>query len=175
MHVKLKGSPAFYLVGFMGCGKSTVGKLLAKNLSWDFVDLDNEIERDAERKITDIFETLGEPAFRVMERKALNQQIGKARIGMPRVISLGGGAFAQDANRQIIEASGVSIWLQVSLDQLWERVSGNEDRPLAQDRQGFESLYQEREPLYALADFTIVDKGEGPEQIVKAIRGLSLL
>jgi len=175
VHVKLKGSPAFYLVGFMGCGKSTVGELLAENLSWDFVDLDNEIEHDAERKVADIFATLGEPVFRAMERNALQQQIGKVRMGMPRVIALGGGAFAQDANRQMIEAAGVSIWLQTSLDQLWKRVSENKARPLAQDRPGFETLYKEREPLYALADFTIADAGESPEQIVEAIRNLSLL
>ena len=175
MHVKLKGSPAFYLVGFMGCGKSTVGRLLAESLSWDFVDLDEEIERDAQLKIADIFKKLGEPAFRIMERKALNQQVSKARMGMPRVIALGGGAFAQDANRQIIGAAGISIWLQSSLDQLWERVSENDDRPLAQDRRRFEALYKEREPVYARADFAIAGKSEGPEQVVEAIRGLSLL
>ena len=175
MHVKLKGSPAFYLVGFMGCGKSTVGRLLAESLSWDFVDLDEEIERDAQLKIAGIFKKLGEPAFRIMESKALNQQVSKARMGMPRVIALGGGAFAQDANRQIIGAAGISIWLQSSLGQLWERVSENDDRPLAQDRRRFEALYKEREPVYALADFTIAGKSEGPEQVVEAIRGLSLL
>ena len=75
MHVKLKGSPAFYLVGFMGCGKTTVGRLLADQLKWDFVDLDDEIEREAEAKIVDIFDNFGEAAFRSMERKALNKQI----------------------------------------------------------------------------------------------------
>ncbi len=175
MNVKLKGSPAFYLVGFMGCGKSIVGRLLAESISWDFVDLDDEIEREAELKIVDIFEKVGEPAFRVMERKALTQQINKARMGMPRVIALGGGAFAQEANRQIIEAAGVSLWLKVPVDQLWKRVSENTDRPLAQDRESFDDLYKKREDAYAQADFTIVDQGEGPEPVVRSIRDLSLL
>lgn len=175
MHVKLKGSPALYLVGFMGCGKSTVGRLLADTISWDFVDLDDEIEHEAELRIADIFEKLGEPAFRIMERKALNEQIGKARMGMPRVIALGGGAFAQQANRAIIEASGISIWLKAPLDQLWTRVSPKSDRPLAQDRKSFEALYERREDAYAQADFTIVDEGKGPEAMVQAIRDLSLL
>jgi shikimate kinase len=175
VNVKLKGSPAFYLVGFMGCGKSTVGRLLADSISWDFVDLDDEIEREAELRIVDIFEKAGEPAFRVMERKALNEQINKARMGMPRVIALGGGAFAQQANRQVIEAAGVSLWLKVSLDQLWKRVAENTARPLAQDREGFDALYKKREDAYAQADFTIVDNGGGPDLIVQAIRDLALL
>ena len=90
MHVKLKGSPAFYLVGFMGCGKTTVGRRLADRLKWDFVDLDEEIEREAEAKIVDIFDKFGEAAFRVMERQALNKQIRHARMGMARVVALGG-------------------------------------------------------------------------------------
>ncbi len=175
MHVKLKGSPALYLVGFMGCGKSTVGRLLADTISWDFVDLDDEIEREAELRIVDIFEKLGEPAFRIMERKVLNEQIGKARMGMPRVIALGGGAFAQQANRVIIETSGISIWLKAPLDRLWTRISAKSDRPLAQDRKSFEALYQKREDAYAQADFTIVDEGKGPEPVVQAIQDLSLL
>ncbi|MDA1314438.1 MAG: shikimate kinase [Acidobacteria bacterium] len=175
MHVKLKGSPAFYLVGFMGCGKSTVGRLLAETISWDFVDLDDEIERGAELRIVDIFENLGEPAFRIMEREALNEQIAKARMGMPRVVALGGGAFAQDSNRGIIEASGVSVWLKAPLDRLWKRVSAKSDRPLAQDWKSFEALYEKREGAYAQADFTIVDEGKGLEPIVQAIRNLSLI
>ena len=100
MHVKLKGSPALYLVGFMGCGKSTVGRSLAGTLKWDFVDLDDEIEREAGSKIVEIFDRFGEPVFRVMEHKALGEQIRKARMGMARVVALGGGAFAQKPNRQ---------------------------------------------------------------------------
>lgn len=175
MHVKLKGSPAFYLVGFMGCGKSTVGRLLADRLKWDFVDLDEEIEQEAGAKIVDIFERFGEPAFRAMERKALNKQVRQARMGMARVIALGGGAFAQAANRETIEAAGVSIWLKSPVEQMWERVSGDDDRPLARDREGFEALYREREPTYAEADFTILRDEAPPDQIVEDIRGLSLL
>ena len=175
MHVKLKGSPAFYLVGFMGCGKSTVGRLLADRLKWDFVDLDEEIEREAESKIVDIFEKFGEPVFRVMERKALSKQVKYARMGMARVIALGGGAFAEAANRETIEAAGVSIWLKRPVEELWERVSGKDDRPLARDRDRFEQLYRERAPIYAQADFTIEREDAKPEQIVEDIRGLSLL
>ena len=175
MHVKLKGSPAFYLVGFMGCGKSTVGRLLAERLKWDFVDLDEEIEREAGAKIVDIFNKFGEAAFRVMEREALNKQVRNARMGMARVVALGGGAFAQEANRETIEAAGVSIWLKSPVEKLWDRVSDEDDRPLARDREQFEALYREREPSYAEADFTIERADANPEQIVEQIQGLSLL
>ena len=175
MHVKLKGSPAFYLVGFMGCGKTTVGRLLADGLKWDFVDLDEEIEREAGAKIVDIFDKFGEASFRAMERKALNKQIRHARMGMARVIALGGGAFAQASNREAIEAAGVSIWLKSPIDQLWARVSDEDDRPLARDRERFEALYREREPSYTEADFTIESGDATPDQIVEDIQGLSLL
>ena len=175
MHVKLKSSPAFYLVGFMGCGKTTVGRLLADRLKWDFVDLDEEIEREAEVKIVDIFDKFGEAAFRTLERKVLNKQIRHVRMGMARVVALGGGAFTQASNREAIEAAGVSIWLKSPIDRLWGRVSDEDDRPLARDRERFETLYHEREPSYTEADFTIEREDAAPEQMVEDIRGLSLL
>ena len=175
MHVKLKGSPAFYLVGFMGCGKTTVGRLLADQLKWDFVDLDEEIERETEAKIVDIFDKFGEASFRALERKALNNQIRHARMGVARVIAIGGGAFAQASNRETIEAAGVSIWLKSPIETLWQRVSQEYDRPLARDRRKFEALYRERKPSYANADFTIERPNASPDQIVEEIEGLSLL
>ena len=175
MHVKLKGSPALYLVGFMGCGKSTVGRSLADALKWDFVDLDDEIEREAGSKIVEIFDRFGEPVFRVVEHKALGEQVRKARMGMARVVALGGGAFAQKSNRQKVAAAGVSIWLNSPVRQLWERVSGQDDRPLARDRESFEALYREREESYAQADFTVESGNAEPEKIVEEIRGLLLL
>jgi len=149
--------------------------LLADALKWDFVDLDDEIEREAGAKIVEIFERFGEPAFRAMERRALNAQISNIRMGMARVIALGGGAFADKANRETIEAAGVSIWLRSPVERLWERVSHEEDRPLARDRERFEALYREREPLYAEADFTVETSDVDPDQVVKDIKGLSLL
>jgi len=175
MHVKLKSSPALYLVGFMGSGKSTVGRSLAATLKWDFVDLDDEIEREAGSKIAEIFDRFGEPVFRVMEQKALGEQIRKVRMGMARVVALGGGAFAQKPNRQKIATAGVSIWLKSPVTQLWNRVSGKNNRPLARDRERFEALYREREESYAQADFTIDSENSEPKQIVEEIRGLLLL
>src|ERR1700733_15154780 len=98
MILKLKRTPGIYLVGFMGCGKSTIGKALADELGWSFVDLDEEIERRAGSTIATIFDTCGEEAFREMERAALQERIRTIQMGRPQVISLGGGAFVTDEN-----------------------------------------------------------------------------
>ena len=101
MHVKLKATPGLYLVGFMGCGKTTVGQRLAARLKWDFVDLDNEIESKSGMQIPNIFDQLGEPAFRAMERQALLEQISFVRRGLARVVALGGGTFVAPGNQRI--------------------------------------------------------------------------
>jgi shikimate kinase len=175
MHVKLKGSPGIYVVGFMGSGKTTVGRLLAKALGWDFIDLDAEIEKHAGARISDIFEQHGEPAFRAKEHEALIQQIARIREGCPRVVSLGGGAFAAARNREAVESAGVSIWLQCPAEELWERVAGDDERPLARNRADFMALYEQRQAGYEKADYTICDSGEGPEKVVKEILRLGLV
>jgi len=175
MHLKLKGSPIICLVGFMGCGKSTVGRLLAGRLGWTFVDLDEEIERKAGRPIAQIFDENGEPHFRTLEEEALREQCSLATQGKARVVALGGGAFANSANRQRLDLGGVSIWLECPVETLWPRVQGLAHRPLARDRGRFEDLYRQRLESYRLADF-IVPAGAGePEEIVEAILKLPLL
>ena len=176
MHIKLKGSPAIYLVGFMGSGKSTVGRLLASRLGWEFVDLDDEIEREGGARITTIFEKFGEPAFRAIEHRVLVEQIAAVRRGNPRVISLGGGAFVQRNNRERIQDGGISIFLDCPPDELWQRVSEQgDDRPLARDHGEFMSLYESRRPDYERADFTVEAHGLTPEEIVLRVRELSLV
>lgn len=176
MHIKLKGSPAIYLVGFMGSGKSTVGRLLASRLGWAFVDLDDEIEREGGAKIADIFERFGEPAFRAIEHRVLVEQIAEVRRGNPRVISLGGGAFVQPNNRQRIQDGGISIFLDCPAGELWKRVTEQgDDRPLARDHGQFMALFESRRPEYERADFTIAAHGLTPEEIVLRVRELSLV
>jgi shikimate kinase len=174
MHVKLKATPGIYLAGFMGCGKTTVGQLLSARLKWDFVDLDDEIESKSAMKIADVFDQLGEPAFRAMEREALLRQISFVRRGRARVVALGGGTFVAPGNREILELAGVSIWLNAPVDQLWERVAKEDQRPLARNRQAFEALFEKRGPGYARADFTVEVGPDGPETVVDQILGLSL-
>ncbi len=169
MDLRLKRSPVIWLVGFMGCGKSTVGGLLSQELGWKFVDLDDEIESEAGRSISTIFEKSGEAAFRDLECEALLGQVSRVRRGSARVVALGGGAFVPDRNRREIEDCGVSIWLDVPLERLWERVSISTDRPLANDRNAFEQRYRDRLDFYRLADYQLSGEGSPPEVVARVL------
>ena len=173
MHIKLKGSPVISLIGFMGCGKTTAGRLLAERLGWPFIDLDDEIERRAGVSIFEIFEHEGEPRFRDLEHEALREQLTLAHRGQPRLLALGGGAFVEERNRDRLDLGGLSIWLDCPVETLWERVASFQTRPLARDRRQFERLYEERRPIYNLADFTI-PAGGSPAEVVEAILKLPL-
>ena len=175
MHAKLKATPGIYLVGFMGCGKTTVGQRLAARLQWDFVDLDDEIEKESGTKIADVFEQLGEPAFRAMERQALLEQISFVLRGQARVVALGGGTFVAPGNRETLEQAGISVWLDAPVDQLWERVANEDQRPLARDREAFERLFEQRRPGYAKSDFTVQAGSAGPDKVIEEILGFSLV
>lgn len=174
MHQKLKATPGVYLVGYMGCGKSRIGRLLAERLGWDFVDLDAEIEQAAGKSIAAIFADDGEERFRDLEFEALKRQMGLIRAGGARVVALGGGAFVSERNRERIDECGLSIWLEVPVEKLWSRVAEESHRPLAKSRSAFERRYAEREPLYARADFRI-QADTAPEKAVDRILALKLL
>lgn len=148
-------SSIIYLVGFMGSGKTSVGQRLAKMLGWRFVDLDQAIEEREGKPIRDIFRDSGEPYFREIERKELAQAGSRKEA----VIALGGGAFCNDRNRQTVQESGISVWLDAPLDVLYARCAGQDTRPLLSTREKMESLLEFRRPLYAKADLQI-DAGE---------------
>ncbi len=155
MILRLKRTPGIYLVGFMATGKSTVGRLLADELGWYFVDLDEQIEQAAGSSISQVFETQGEAAFRQMEHERLADVVRKVEYGKPHVVALGGGAFAQDNNYQLLENNGVTIWLDCPLEVLERRVARAQHRPLARDLERFRSLYQTRREAYSKADYRI--------------------
>lgn len=154
-----------YLAGFMGSGKSTVGALLAERLQRNFLDLDCWIEERQGLSIAQIFEQQGEAAFRELEAQAL-EHVAKQP---PAVIALGGGAFSNPANRRIVRESGISVWLQVDLEEAAQRCLGLPERPLAQDPQAFARLYRRRLPDYAQADIHISTQRFTPEQVCDAI------
>jgi len=174
MHIKLKRSPGIYIAGFMGSGKSTVGRLLADELGWDFVDLDAEIERAEETTITRIFELRGEPEFRRMETAMIRRWVRKIEGGGPTVVALGGGAFVEPGNFDLIENHGVSIWLDCSFEEICRRLGDAPvERPLARDPEAFRRLFDERRAGYGRADFRV----EGfcdPDSAVAAILKLPL-
>ena len=138
----------------MGAGKTAVGGQLARMLGVPFVDSDEEIVRAANMSIAEIFERDGEPFFRLKE----TQVIARLLAGRPGILSTGGGAFLQEANRSAIHAQGISVWLKADLDLLWSRVRHRTNRPLlrtADPRATLAALCAARDPVYAQADLVI--------------------
>jgi shikimate kinase len=174
MNIRLKRTPGIYLVGFMGCGKTTVGRLLAGRLGWQFVDVDDDIEARAHTTISRIFEMCGEAEFRRIESEAIRRRVVDIGCGVATVLALGGGAFAQETNRELIAGNGVSVWLDCPFEILKRRVEAESHRPLARDPERFAALYKERLEFYGMADYRI-DAGEGdPAKTVEAVLALPL-
>ena len=146
------GQPLF-LTGFMGCGKSTLGKLAANQLALPFRDLDHEIERRTGQTIRTIFEQHGEPVFRDHEHHILCELLNES-AGQLCLIALGGGTFAQSRNRPHIPATRL-VFLDVPLHVLEQRLADCAHRPLATDVMRIRQLYAERLPHYSQAATTL--------------------
>jgi shikimate kinase len=155
MILKLKRTPGIYLVGFMGSGKTTVGRMIADEIGWRFADLDDDIETAQRASITHLFNTLGEEAFRTMEHDALVRRVRSVEAGHPLVLALGGGAFTRPENVALTSENGISIWLDATFDVVSKRVSQSLHRPLARDAERFARLYETRREWYAKADYRI--------------------
>jgi shikimate kinase len=153
--LKLKRTPGIFLVGFMGSGKSTAGRLLGERIGWRFVDIDEEIEASQDTTIAELFETRGEPEFRKIEYEAIRQRVRKIQVGQPMVVALGGGAFTVPETLDLVENNGVSIWLDLPFSIIRKRVGLSTHRPLARDPVKFQALYESRRELYAKADYRI--------------------
>ena len=151
------------LVGFMGSGKTTVGRALARRLELPFADLDDLIETAEGRSIADIFATDGEAAFRDIEHRELH---GAMRGG---VLALGGGAYVQERNRELLRGQATVVWLDVPFERALRRVAGADHRPLAKDPEKFAALYAGRRSAYGEADVTIPITGDDPAAVVLAI------
>ena len=174
MILKLKQTPALYLVGFMGCGKSTTGAKLADNLGWRFHELDAEIEKAAGMTISEIFDRQGELKFREMETAALRKLVKSAKTGRPHVIALGGGTFTIQENYELASSGGVTIWLDAPFDVLEARIAKETNRPLARDPVWLRHLYESRREDYARADYHIATGDETPDVVVARILALPL-
>ncbi|MGE5568830.1 MAG: shikimate kinase [Rhodospirillales bacterium] len=174
MILKLVRTPGIYLVGFMGSGKSTVGRLLADRLGWTFVDLDEEIEAEQKATIAEIFEKFGEERFRELETEAIRKRVKMVRCGRPMVIALGGGAFVREENYELLNDHGVTVWLDCPLEIAWRRVAQCPNRPLAKDCARFAELLEARRPAYARAEYRIEITGDDAEKVVDAICALPI-
>src|SRR5581483_5153866 len=144
MILKLKRTPGIYLVGFMGCGKSTVGRMLAEKIGWRFADIDEDVEAAAKTTISELFATRGEAEFRSVEAEAIRQRVRKIQAGHPMVIAVGGGAFTVPETIELLQNNGVTIWLDMAFPIVRKRVELATHRPLARDPQQFEDLYHAR-------------------------------
>ena len=160
----------------MGCGKTTVGSLLARQLGWRFEDLDARIEERAGLSIPAIFEQMGEPAFRGIETKQLEAILGQAAESRePFVLALGGGTYAQPGTADRLRAAGaVVIWLDCPVELLLSRCATMTNRPLFRDELSFRNLLAARLPFYAQADHRVAGGGE-PGRIVEEILALPSL
>jgi shikimate kinase len=174
MILKLKRTPGIYLVGFMGCGKSTVGRVLADELGWNFFDLDDEIESGAGATIGEIFDTQGEEVFRALESSALSKRVRAVQSGHPQVIALGGGALMNDKNFELVSNHGVVVWLDAPFDLIERRVAAQSHRPLARDPQKLRELFEIRCPRYALADYRVEAADDEVMTTVQRILALPL-
>jgi shikimate kinase len=154
-----------YLVGFMGAGKTSVGRALAKRLDWRLVDVDELIEQRERQTVAELFARRGEPYFRAAERAVLIDEVPSRHV----VVATGGGTFVDPQNRALINRDGVSVWLDVPLDRLLGRVPVDGRRPLAADRTEFERLYLARRPSYEQAHLRIDAARAGVDEIVEQL------
>ena len=160
----------------MGSGKTTVGTLLARQLAWRFVDLDNRIEESAGLTIPLIFERLGEAPFRQIEADQLRAALGRASESKEgTVIALGGGTYAQPGCPEFLRTTGVQVlWLDAPIEVLLSRCMTMTGRPLFRDEASFRALHAQRLPSYRLADYRVDASGE-PAEIVGEILRLGLV
>ena len=165
-------APMLCLAGFMGSGKTTIGALLARQLAWRFVDLDDLIEAAAGLRIPEFFARHGEPAFRQLEHEQLRAALGRAiELKEATVIALGGGTYAQPANLEMLRAAGAPvIWLDCPIDLLFARCATMTSRPLFRDETGFRELYGQRLPSYQMADFRIEASSEPAAVVAEILR-----
>lgn len=174
MILKLVRTPGIYLVGFMGSGKTTIGRLLADRLGWNFIDLDDDIESEQKTSIAAIFDAEGEERFRVLETDGIRRRTRQIRGGRPMVMALGGGAFMRSENRELLSDHGVVVWLDCPFDTARRRCADGSARPLARDPEKFRQLYESRRACYALADYRIEIASDDPAAAVDAICSLPI-
>ncbi len=140
-----------FLVGFMGCGKSVIGRALAQKLGYQFLDTDDMVEEKENRSIEEIFRVSGEGYFREKEWEVLKELKGLSKA----VISTGGGLFLGPQHRVFIKEQGVSLWLNAPFEDILSRLKGSSTRPLFKDEESLKIMLEGRKERYALADFEV--------------------
>lgn len=160
----------------MGSGKTTIGRLLARQVGWHAVDLDRRIVESSGLGIQEIFLLRGEDGFRELEREELSRAVGEALSNKRNtVLSLGGGTITRAENLALLRQSGsILLWLRCPTEELLRRCAGIADRPLFRDEAAFQALYLQRLPFYEMADYT-ADTEREPARVVEHILALGIL
>lgn len=156
------------LVGMMGAGKTSVGKLLAQRLALPFADSDGEVEREAGLSVATIFDRFGEAQFRELESRVL----ARLAAGPPRVIAAGGGAFAEGGTRALILERCIAVWLDADVETLAARADGGGERPLLRGhncREVLAGLAERRRDAYAAAALKVSSAGRSPAETAEAV------
>jgi shikimate kinase len=155
------------LVGFMGVGKSKIGRELAARLKLPFIDTDWAIEQTYRLSIADIFRELGEAEFRAAERALITRLLS----GRTQVIALGGGVFVDPANRETLNRAATTVWLDVPFEVILPRLLRSKSRPLASNRTEAElrTLWEQRREFYGQAQVRIDASDEEPRHIVERV------
>ncbi len=158
--IKEKLKKPIVIVGLMGAGKTSVGKMMAKKLNLLFIDSDSEIVKSAGCSVVDIFSIYGESEFRRVEDRVINRILSDNKI---KVLSTGEGAFIIDDVRKLTKEKAITIWLKADLELLVKRTSFKDTRPLLLNYDStkiLQKLIDERYPIYANADITVETKDE---------------
>ncbi len=156
------------LIGMMGVGKTHVGRVLAHQLDYDFIDTDHSIEQEAKQSIAEIFKHQGEQAFRMLEQAAITQALQDPAV----IIATGGGCVTIPAVRKQLAAQAITIWLQSSPEEIYTRVKHKSTRPLLQTEsplQTIKDLLASRQHLYAQADITVSTESGNVDIVVTDI------
>ncbi len=160
------------LIGMMGCGKTTIAKELAKQLSdFKYIDIDEEIEKSTQKKISEIFLRHGEPFFRMLETDKIRYFCKNNN----QIISVGGGAFESEENRGILSKNNLVIYLKASPDEIYNRIKSETHRPLLKKNFSVEkiaSILEKREINYTKAHKTIDTNSKTPYNIAQEILGV---
>jgi len=157
---------AIYLTGFMGCGKTTVGKILGETMKLPVIDMDEEIVRQTGKTIPQIFSEQGEEGFRLIETECLKQV-----PTVDAIITTGGGIVIKEENRKWMNENGLTIFLHCDFEILYQRIYDDENRPLAKNNSKREiwDLYQKREPLYKEAHYIIKTSSLSPNEVAEKV------